>query len=66
MVSDKCRCKINVNYSSFAPLISVTVKTVRVKNNIFKAKSFAYILQPAPSGSYDMIRRKQDITYWIE
>jgi len=31
-------------YSSFAPLISVTVKTVRVKNNIFKAKSFAYIL----------------------
>ena len=31
------------NNSSFAPLISITVKTVRVKNNIFKEKSFAYI-----------------------
>jgi len=27
-----------------APLISINVKTVRVKNNIFTAKSFAYIL----------------------
>ena len=31
-------------HSSFTPLISVIVKTVRGKNNIFKAKSFAYIL----------------------
>jgi len=37
----------NINYySSFAPLIFVTVKMVRGKNNIFKVKSFAYFLQP--------------------
>jgi len=49
--------------SSFAPLISVALKTVRGKNNIFKAKSFSYILQWAASGLYNMIRRKRDITY---
>jgi hypothetical protein len=52
--------------SSFAPLISVVLKAVRGKNNILKAKSFSYILQPAPSEAYNMVRRKQDITYYIK
>jgi hypothetical protein len=34
----------NNSISSFAPLISINIKTVRVENNIFTAKSFTYIL----------------------